>query len=190
MSETDNNGQNQKPGGSHLTIVVLVFFAIGVYILAVILWPGIKREIHRSRSHQCGNNIFELGNGLHAYAKDHDGRYPTENWCDLLLDGGYAAQKQFVCPGGGKGRCHYAMNRNVVSSRISDLPDDMVVLFETKGGWNQVGEVDILTTKNHFREGCNILFNDRHAQFWETAQLGELKWKVEESGSGREGLSK
>ncbi|MFW9871277.1 MAG: hypothetical protein ACFFEL_16740 [Candidatus Thorarchaeota archaeon] len=182
MSGTHNSEQNQKTIGSRL-LVVLFLFTI-VCIFAVILWPGIKRDIHHSRSKKCSKNILELGNSLYAYAQDHDGRYPNENWCDLVLEGGYATKKQFVCPYGKKAQCHYAMNRNVIGLQMSKLPNDIVVLFETEGGWNQVGGPELLTTKNHFGQGCTILFNGRYAMFNRTIQFGQLKWKAEEDGSG------
>jgi len=56
----------------------------------------------------------------------------------------------------------------------------MVLLFETKGGWNQFGGPEILTTENHKGKGCNILFNDGSVEFVKPERLGELKWEAEE----------
>ena len=55
-------------------------------------------------------------------------------------------------------------------------PPDMVLLFETKGGWNQFGGPELLTTENHKGEGCYVLFNDVHVEFIKKEAINELKW--------------
>ncbi len=35
---------------------------------------------------------------------------------------------------------------------------DVVLLFESTGGWNQSGGAELLTTKHHEGKGCNVLF--------------------------------
>ena len=44
-----------------------------------------------------------------------------------------------------KARCHYAMNPNCEPNS----PPDTVLLFESKGGWNQHGGPEFLTFDNH-----------------------------------------
>jgi hypothetical protein len=129
----------------------------------------------------CGTNLNGLGKAMMIYANDYDGKYPTANkWCDLLIQGDYTTEKQFVCRSASReddnGRCNYAMNPNCEPNS----PRDMVLLFETEAGWNQFGGPEILTTDNHGGEGCNILFNNGHVKFVRN-DLEKLKWKVEES---------
>ncbi len=64
----------------------------------------------------------------------------------------YIAQ-QFVCPSARDGRCHYAMNPNCTS----DSPADMVLLFETRPGWNQHGGPELFTFDNHLPTGGCVL---------------------------------
>lgn len=130
----------------------------------------------------CGVNLKGLGVGMQIYANDCASRYPTvDKWCDLLLQHAEISEKQFVCRGaskrGDQGPCHYAMNPNCGPNS----PPDMVLLFETKGGWNQFGGPEILTTENHKPKGCNILFNDGIVKFVKPERISELKWKVEEN---------
>lgn len=66
----------------------------------------------------------------------------------------------------------------------------IVLLFETKGGWNQFGGLELLTTENHEGEGANILFNDGEVRFLKPDRFGKLKWKVEENESAGKSFSK
>jgi hypothetical protein len=130
----------------------------------------------------CMGNLHGLGKAMMVYARD-TGRtsYPTpDKWCDLLLDNDYATARQLICKAeqeqGDIGRCHYAMNPDCEPNS----PPDVVLLFETEGGWNQYGGPEILTTENHGGKGCNIVFNDTSVKFVPPQELAMLKWKVEE----------
>ena len=71
--------------------------------------------------------------------------------------------------------CHFALNPNTKP----DSPGDTVLLFSTKGGWNQSGGLEILSTKNYLqidRDGCYVLFNDGRVEFVKTKDIGKLKW--------------
>ncbi|MHC4481921.1 MAG: DUF4190 domain-containing protein [Planctomycetota bacterium] len=124
----------------------------------------------------CGTNMSRLVKVMVVYANNDElGRFPTaDKWCDLLLELDYVSEKQFVCPEAGEGRCHYAMNPNAGTAAANP---DMVLLFETKGGWNQFGGPEILTTENHKGKGCNVAFVDTHVESVKTSELGKLKWK-------------
>ena len=71
---------------------------------------------------------------------------------------------------------NYAFNKNLIGKKCTEIPPDVVVLFEAKAGWNQFGGPEILTTENHKGKGCTILFNNLHAEFVKTEQLGDLNW--------------
>ena len=85
-------------------------------------------------------------------------------------------EKCFKCPANKNGRSHYAIN--VASPRSHPR---LVVLFETKAGWNQVGGPELLTTDNHNGKGCNVLFNDLTVEFVKTEELAKLKWKAKQN---------
>ena len=127
----------------------------------------------------CRLNLWELTEAISVYANHHDGNYPKPNrWCDLLVQGGYVTEDKFICPGGGEGRSHYAMNPNTGPNS----PSDMVLLFETNDGWNQFGGPELLSTENHktrFRAYYHILFNNGRVRFMWPGLLSELKWKAE-----------
>jgi hypothetical protein len=125
----------------------------------------------------CSENLKALGTCIMLYNSDKDGYPEPNNWNDALLDSNLASEEVFVCWGlKGKERCSYAMNPNAKP----DWPLDMVLLFETKGGWNQYGGPELITLENHKGKGCNILFNSGHVEFVIKEQLGKLKWTDEQ----------
>jgi prepilin-type processing-associated H-X9-DG protein len=157
--------------------------SLGVIFFFVLFVPGriaVTEARRFSNRTMCGCNLRVLGASLKCYAKNNYDRYPMgSKWCDLLINDANVAhiqEKLFVCPSGGEGRCHYAMNPNCEPNS----PGDMVLLFETKGGWNQFGGPELLTFENHNGKGCNVLFNDGRVEFVTPKNVGKMKWKAEE----------
>ena len=96
----------------------------------------------------------------------------------------YAVKEEFKCRWAKSGPCNYAMNKNVEnigSIYTTNAPPDMVLLFETYPGWNQVGGSEILTTANNKGVGCNVLYLDHHVFFEKIQDLQELKWKPDKA---------
>lgn len=153
---------------------------LGIVICGAVgsaLWTGFCSRRELDSKLICATNLHKLGNTMRVYSEEHNGKYPTaDKWCDLLGQYHQVDDRCFIWRSGGEGRCHYAINPNC---EPNSRPD-MVLLFETKGGWNQSGGPEILTTENHKPKGCNILFNDRSVKFVKTKNLAKLKWKVEE----------
>lgn len=147
-----------------LTSVVLLLFWI---------WhsPGSPFTVRK----RCAANLRSLGIAISIYTTG-DYAMPADKWCDLLVEGGYVeSEKQFRCPATKNGRCHYAMNPNASPHSSPQV----VLLFETKGGWNQSGGADLLAAGNHGATGCNILFNDLHAEWVRRERFGQLNWGEE-----------
>ncbi len=99
---------------------------------------------------------------------------PT-NWCDAL---GFAYSKSemkiLICPSASEGKCYYAMNPNCGPNS----PGDMVLLFETKAGWNEHGGPELFTLDNHDPRGGCVLLNDGTVKFIRTEEeLNALRWK-------------
>ncbi|MHC4097955.1 MAG: hypothetical protein ACYSWZ_18985 [Planctomycetota bacterium] len=155
--------------------------AIGAMLINIIIAAGIvgvallivRPMLHRIT---CEMNMPGLGVALKIYANDFNGKYPApEKWCDLLIEYAEVTEKSFVCPAAKEGRGHYAINPNCEPNS----PPDVVLLFETQGGWNQSGGPDLLAGERHIGKGCCILFNNKHIQFVEKKRFGQLKWKAE-----------
>jgi hypothetical protein len=134
--------------------------------------------------------LYNLGPFYHKKVNS----YPDPNqWCDLVLsDTKYITKDERLrllkCPAASEGKSNYAMNPNCGPNS----PGDMVLLFETKAGWNQHGGPELFTFDNHdpkgnapvvlsqrdSRGGC-VLLNDGTVKFIRTeAELHALRWKL------------
>lgn len=131
----------------------------------------------------CKPHMMEIAKAMQVYANNHNNQYPTvDKWCDLLVMYCEVGPHQFVCPSSDakEGESSFAFNKNLIGKKPAELPPDIVLLFETKGGWNQVGGPELLSVENHNGKGCNILFNDGHVEFVRKKQLGKLNWGDEQ----------
>ncbi|HNS21589.1 MAG TPA: hypothetical protein PKH24_13880 [Sedimentisphaerales bacterium] len=137
------------------------------------LWPSPREG--KAPITACRMNLSCLGKAMAAYCRIHDEKYPTpEKWCDLLIAEvkGLPAGA-FRCSKGKDGRCHYAMNP------LADPcgAPDVVLLFESKPGWNQAGGPELLTTEHH--DVCNVLLVDGSVMTVGPDEIGGLKWMSE-----------
>jgi hypothetical protein len=109
-------------------------------------------------------------------------KYPAPaEWCDGVVlayekkaVSRAQVMKPFKCPAAAQGKSHYAMNPNC----LYGSPADMVLLFETKAGWNQHGGPELFTFDNHDPKGGLVLLNDGTVKFIRTEEeLKQLRWK-------------
>jgi hypothetical protein len=142
---------------------------------------------------RCAANLKDLWHRLRLYHLAEKSRlqdisnknetiYPTfTEWCNVM-ERAYAsfgvADENFIrphqCPSAGTGKNHYAMNPNCKP----DSPPEMVLLFETKAGWNQHGGPELFTFDNHDPKGGCVLLNDGTVKFIRTKEeLQQLRWK-------------
>ncbi|UCG59978.1 MAG: hypothetical protein JSU70_10745 [Phycisphaerales bacterium] len=126
----------------------------------------------------CGCDPKALGMALSAYANDHSGRYPNpQDWCDALAEhSGWQGKLFCKHPSAAvsQGLCHYALNPECEPGS----PGDVVLIFETRGGWNQSGGPESLTAKDNYKRGWRVLLNNGHLKFIEPRGLAKLKWQV------------
>lgn len=162
--------------GSTLAMSGIILTGLLACVLVCGYWCGYRKDV-RSHTPTYLAKLHTLGVALEMYAAANDNRYPPpDKWCDLLLRPVPYIRTDaalFVYLPTGERCCIYALNPDCKA----DSPPDAVLLFETKGGWNQAGGPEILTTDNHGGKGCNILFNDGSVKFIPSDQLNRLKWK-------------
>jgi len=134
----------------------------------------------------CAGNLRNLRHEMKLRKAIRDeNKYPkAAEWCDAMQQywqskSDYPDRKStlkwiFICFEKREGRCHYAMNPNCKT----DSPADMVLLFETKDGWNQHGGSELFTFDNHDPKGGCVLLNDGTVKFIRTKEeLQQLRWE-------------
>ncbi len=130
---------------------------------------------------QCAANLEDLWHRLRAYHRVP--LYPgSATWCDDVVNVFMGvvgmrpsdAKRPFECPSARGGQCQYAMNPECKA----DSPADMVLLFETRAGWNQHGGPELFSLDNHDAKGGLVLLNDGKVKFIRTEEeLKQLRWK-------------
>jgi hypothetical protein len=135
------------------------------------VWPFVLRSA-------CARNLPGLHGSLAGMVENQAYPAPTK-WCDAVLrdrqkfttEGSYE-KSDFECPSAHT--CHYAINPDCKP----DSPEDTVLLFETKAGWNQHGGPELFTFDNHEPRGGCVLLNDGTVKFIRSEEeLRQLRWK-------------
>ena len=142
--------------GKGIAIAGVIISAAMTLFLSYRQMLSMRPSQHKKRiAMVCGTNLSGLGKALHIYAGDYDDQYPTaEKWCDLLIAYIEVSPKQFVCPLSDviEGESSYAMNKNVVGKKVSEIPEDVVLLFETNLGKNPAGRQELLGNREWYKE--------------------------------------
>ncbi len=155
----------------------ILFVVAMVALMLPIMLPGLNRHRY-TVSMECDSNLERIRNAVKLYTEQFDGVYPKPNkWCDLLLEGNYLKSKRLLkCPAVKGGLCDFAINPNC----SPNSPNDVVLFFETKGGWNQYGGPELLNFDNHKGKKAFVLFNDGRIKFIRPEKADQLKWKPDE----------
>lgn len=143
----------QKLAGHKRAIFALIlnFFVITVPIADYYSWRARRKSIQQV-------NLRSLNSAILIYSNDFDGKFPTEKrWCDLLLSHGYALPQQFLFKGSDVkiGESGYAFNKNLAGKKLSEVPADVVVLFETNFGKDEGGRLGLLGDQDLYKQMKN-----------------------------------
>ncbi len=131
---------------------------------------------------QCALNMQAIYTSGPLYPRKVSSYPEPSEWCDAIMrdrtNTSYVTEERmighFICPTGGEGKSHYAMNTNCEPYS----PAGTVLLFETKGGWNQHGGPELFTFDNHDPKGGCVLLNDGTVKFIRTKEeFQQLRWK-------------
>jgi len=136
-------------------------------------------ETQEPPSIRCRSNISRLAGEINNYRADNDGRLPkAEKWCDILLEQANVEESLFSCPLDEGARCSYSLNKYAAQAG-ADLPADMVLLFESKAGWNQVGGPELFIAPHRGRRGTTgcVAFADGKGDFITADNVDSLNWK-------------
>lgn len=174
----DPNGQQRNSSGIKSAVVFILLLVTATVGLG--LWFKYHRPSHPpevDQRQQCLANLRELGLAMHLYANANDDRFPpAATWCDALVKADPNVAQYLQCPAavaaGGEDRCHYAMNPNAAYGAETDV----VLLFTSKGGWNQSGGRELTVTDRYGEPGCGVLLADGSGLFIRGDNLDTLNW--------------
>ncbi len=168
MSEQKKNIQQVAIDAFTKAGIVVIFILLILFVMQLFYGQG-EREV--AERVVCASHLSLLGDNIRAFAADGEVYLDANKWCDILVSGSEISKKYFLCPNDKVGPGSYAMNPECGPN----LPIDVVLLFETKPGWNQYGGPELLTD-NH-KGGSNILFNNGSVRFIAAKDFNSLKWK-------------
>jgi prepilin-type processing-associated H-X9-DG protein len=167
--QTDSPGEDMPRGsGARRIVLRAVLVGVGVcVVVALALWAGTGKTFLRAvAAHQqrtCLSNLRQLGLGCLVYCVDYSGPYPDGRvWSDLTLP--YVLSlRMYQCPSLPDSPCGYAYNPALGGRPQEQLrvPDQVAMLFDGKGGWNDSGGEDRVARRH---EGFNCAFADGHAE--------------------------
>ena len=103
----------------------------------------------------CATNLKGLGTAFLVYANDNNDELPTpENWCDLLISKVDTYPKSFICSATDviEGESSYALNENVAGMKLSEIPEDVVLLFETSISQSETERDYPITSRKYFKD--------------------------------------
>ena len=78
--------------------------------------------------------------------------------------------------GGADVKCDYAININIEKYKYNDLPDNLVLFFESDLGWNGVGGKNDVNYSNHNGK-AGIITVDGHIFLTQKEVVEGLQWE-------------
>lgn len=109
-------------------------------------------------------SMLKIRQGLIEYSNSHNGKLPpASTWCDDVLESdAELSKKDFKFAGlNYKNRpCIIAFNANLARLNLSDIPNEVVLLFEAHGPWNISGEANLLAKQDTYDGYKRILLMD------------------------------
>ena len=127
----------------------------------------------------CRGSDAKIGESSYAFNKSVIGKKSSEIPQDTVLLFETNFGKDPLGRDGTLGDRDWYKSLSSLSDR-SDLKKHKHSEKVYKLRWNQFGGSELLTTENHKGDGCNVLFNDWHAEFVKAERIAELKWGAKE----------
>lgn len=160
---------------------------LGSVFLVIFAWAFICPTLGKvTPVHQrilCSSNMVRVGRALKSYSENNNGKLPSsEEWADQLVSNDFIHSFSYKVSGV---QCFYAFNKHLSGMKITDLPPDIVLLFETKqsmteqenGVENLSGGPDMLSTESHKNIGCHVIFADGSNKFVMSEDIPDLRWQ-------------
>jgi tetratricopeptide (TPR) repeat protein len=136
----------------------------------------------------CGTQVSGLGKTLYVYANDsNDGRLPpVDRWCDSLIIHDYTNSKKFICKVSDavNGESSYAINKNLAGLKFDQIPDDVVLLFETEFGKDSNGRNEFLKNRKCYKRSMGDSERKVYRDRWNQSGGPEILTTEHHEGEG------
>ena len=176
-----------KVGRSHGTLkgkglAIASICLSGVFLLMIpvmlgLLLPLAAKAKRTARSGDCVENVKAICLAARLYAEDNNGQYPSAtNWCDGILPN-LPGPETLHCPSASGNGCTYGLNRAVAGRTMWSIPPDLVMIFETAGGWNVSGGEGNLVPRPPHGDFFVIGFANGTARQVREEDLLTLRWE-------------
>jgi len=104
-----------------------------------VLLPTAEARAEREKTNTAIYNLEVLEKSLQGYSKEHGNRLPAaENWCDILIAYDSNLTKDNFRHPKLEGTV-VAFNRALSGVDVRKIPQNTIILFEARGGWNLYG---------------------------------------------------
>jgi hypothetical protein len=105
---------------------------------------------------------------------------PAEKWCDILhTESDRELRDYFQQDCEDKWYCNYSMNENAASLGV-EAPNDMILLFRSKQGWNQVGSHELFPEDNV--SYMRVFLVDGSSRSVRVSDAPYLRWTMGDTG--------
>ena len=175
-----SNGALRGSGLALAGTIVSGVFLLMLPVVAALLLPALANAKSKAQAIICMTNMKQLALGSFMYADNNKGQLPSgPDWCDTVQK--YVRnEKAFQCPGGNRNqRCHYAFNSQLsgVKTKSVTSPAQTVLLFESDGGWNASGGIELMVKKSRHQRAMSLVFVDGHSEIVRESRLQAVRWE-------------
>ena len=142
------------------SILIAVSIILIVLVLGILVLELFNREMIDSKFEDvCDMNLKIICNRFYRHAILSKLESPiTTQWCDKMIP--HSDRGRLFChiEKNENSKSSYAINKSIEKYDFNDLPDDLVLFFESDLGWNGVGGKDDVNYDNHRGGLAGIVF--------------------------------
>ena len=161
-----------QDNSKEIRLFILFIFLISIPFIVLITPKILNPPLRLGIEVRIQIRLNSIRNVLLAYYKEN-GQYPSaEDWQDLLLPQISDNNDVFTLPSKAPKKNIIALNPNAKS----DSPKDVVLIFESTGGWNAHGQSKLLAPTSNGKPGCFVVFNNGDIEFVTPEQAKNLNW--------------
>ena len=152
----------------------IIVFLIIVPIIVGVIFPNHFNSLFKAERSEIGT----LKKAINSYMKDNDGKLPdSSHWNEILKN---TSERYYSHPAIEDVNIeNYALNSQALSTD-SEIPADMVLLFPSIAGVNQVGGAELIRKKGP--EAICVLLADLTMKKCSVGKIKHLKWMPDDDG--------